>query len=66
LLKEDKLGEKGYQFFADVFDIADFVEIKGTLFTTARGEKTIKAEDYKMLSKALLPLPEKMAWHTRR
>jgi len=61
LLKEDKLGEKGYQFFLDVFDIADFVEIKGTLFTTQRGEKTIEAEDYKMLAKALLPLPEK--WH---
>jgi lysyl-tRNA synthetase class 2 len=61
LIKTDKLGEKGYQFFLDVFDIADFVEIKGTLFTTQRGEKTIEASDYKMLSKALLPLPEK--WH---
>jgi lysyl-tRNA synthetase class 2 len=61
LIKVDKLGEKGYQFFLDVFDIGDFVEIKGTLFTTKRGEKTIEAEDYKMLSKALLPLPEK--WH---
>jgi lysyl-tRNA synthetase class 2 len=61
LLKKEKLGEKGYQFFLDVFDIGDFVEIKGTLFTTQRGEKTIEAEDYKMLSKALLPLPEK--WH---
>jgi lysyl-tRNA synthetase, class II len=61
IIKQDKIGEKGYQFFLDVFDIADFVEIKGILFTTQRGEKTIEAEDYKMLSKALLPLPEK--WH---
>ena len=61
IIKQDKLGEKGYQFFMDVFDIGDFVEIKGTLFTTKRGEKTIEANDYKMLSKALLPLPEK--WH---
>ena len=61
IIKQDKIGEKGYQFFMDVFDIADFVEIKGILFTTQRGEKTIEAEDYKMLSKALLPLPEK--WH---
>jgi len=60
-IKTDKLGEKGYQFFLDVFDIGDFVEIKGKLFTTKRGEKTIEAEDYKMLSKSLLPLPEK--WH---
>ena len=61
LIKTDKIGEKGYQFFMDIFDIADFVEIKGTLFTTQKGEKTIEAEDYKMLAKALLPLPEK--WH---
>jgi len=59
VIKEDKLGSKGYQFFLDVFDIADFVEAKGTLFTTKRGEKTLEVEDYKMLSKALLPLPEK-------
>ncbi|MFA6190099.1 MAG: lysine--tRNA ligase [Candidatus Staskawiczbacteria bacterium] len=59
LIKIDKLGEKGYQFFLDVFDIGDFVEIKGKLFTTKRGEKSIIAEDYKMLSKALLPLPDK-------
>jgi lysyl-tRNA synthetase class 2 len=61
VLKVDKLGEKGYQFFLDVFDIGDFIEVKGILFTTKRGEKSIEAEDYKMLSKALLPLPEK--WH---
>jgi len=61
IIKEDKLGEKGYKFFLDVFDIADFIEVKGALFTTQKGEKTIEAEDYKMLSKALLPLPEK--WH---
>jgi len=59
LLKKEKLGEKGYDFFMDVFDIGDFVEISGTLFTTKRGEKTVEAQDYKMLSKALLPLPEK-------
>jgi len=61
IVKEDKIGKKGYQFFLDVFDIGDFIEIKGTLFTTQRGEKTIEAEDYNMLSKSLLPLPEK--WH---
>ena len=61
ILKEDKLGEKGYKFFTDHFDIGDFIEIKGTLLKTKRGEKTIEAEDYKMLAKSLLPLPEK--WH---
>ncbi len=61
LIKTDKVGEKGYQFFIDHFDIGDFVEIKGILLETKRGEKTIEATDYKMLAKSLLPLPEK--WH---
>ena len=61
LIKEDKVGEKGYKFFIDHFDIGDFVEIKGILIETKRGEKTIEATDYKMLAKSLLPLPEK--WH---
>lgn len=61
IIKEDKLGTKGYQFFLDVFDIGDFIEVKGSLFTTKRGEKTIEVQDYKMLAKSLLPLPEK--WH---
>jgi len=61
LIKEDKLGPKGYKFFIDHFDIGDFVEIKGVLIETKRGEKTVEASDYKMLAKSLIPLPEK--WH---
>lgn len=61
IIKEDKIGENSYKFFVDHFDIADFIEVRGTLFITKRGEKTIEVTDYKMLSKALLPLPEK--WH---
>ncbi len=61
LVKEDKVGEKGYKFFVYAFDIGDFIEIKGVLVKTKRGEQTIEAQDYKMLAKALLPLPEK--WH---
>lgn len=61
LIKEDKVGEKGYKFFVDHFDIGDFIEIKGILIETKRGEKTIEAKDYTILSKSLLPLPEK--WH---
>ncbi len=59
--KKDRLGEKGYQFFLNNFDIGDFVEIRGILFKTKRGERTIEAVGFKMLAKSLLPLPEK--WH---
>ena len=59
--RKNRLGEKSYKFFLDNFDIGDFIEIRGILFKTKRGEKTIEAGDYKMLAKSLLPLPEK--WH---
>ncbi len=59
--RKDRLGERGYQFFLDNFDIGDFIEIRGILFQTKKGEKTIEADDFKMLAKGLLPLPEK--WH---
>lgn len=60
-LAKDFLGEKKYDFFINNFDIGDFVEIRGVLFETKKGEKTIKASGYKLLSKSLRPLPEK--WH---
>ncbi|MDD2696788.1 MAG: lysine--tRNA ligase [Candidatus Pacebacteria bacterium] len=60
-LRKDRLGEKGYKFFLDNFDIGDFIEVKGILFKTQKGEKTIEVSDFKMLVKSLLPLPEK--WH---
>ena len=59
--KKDRIGERRYKFFLDNFDIGDFIEIRGILFKTKKGEKTIEAADFKMLAKSLLPLPEK--WH---
>jgi len=59
--KKNRIGESGYKFFLNNFDIGDFIEIRGVLFKTKRGEKTIEVADFKILSKSLLPLPEK--WH---
>jgi len=59
--KKDRLGEEGYKFFLDNFDLGDFIEIKGNLFETKKGEKTLEVSDFKMLAKSLRPLPEK--WH---
>jgi lysyl-tRNA synthetase class 2 len=61
LFKKDRLGQKAYELFLENFDIGDFIEIRGFLFKTKRGEKTIEAADFKILAKSLLPLPEK--WH---
>ena len=59
--KRDRIGERGYQFFLDNFDIGDFIEVRGILFKTKKGEMTLEVADFKMLAKSLLPLPEK--WH---
>ena len=61
LLKKDVLGDEKLNFFSEVVDIGDFVELNGTFFVTKRGEKSIEAKDWRMLSKSLRPLPEK--WH---
>ncbi|MFH0792050.1 MAG: lysine--tRNA ligase [bacterium] len=61
LFREDRLGENKYRYFIDNFDIGDFVEVRGILMKTKRGEKTIEGTSFKMLAKSLLPLPEK--WH---
>ncbi len=61
LLKKDILGDDKFSFFNTVVDIGDFIEVRGIFFTTKRGEKTIEANDWRMLSKSLRPLPEK--WH---
>ena len=54
------MGEDAFGAFKLV-DVGDVIGVEGTLFTTRTGEKTIKIEKWTMLSKALLPLPEK--WH---
>ncbi len=61
LLKKDIIGEEKLAFWNEVVDIGDFVEVEGSFFTTNRGEKTLEATDWRMLSKSLRPLPEK--WH---
>lgn len=59
--KKNRIGESGYKLFLNNFDIGDFIEVRGILFKTKRGEKTIETADFKILAKNLLPLPEK--WH---
>ena len=61
LLRKNRIGEKGYEFFQELVDIGDFLEVRGTLMKTKTGEKTIEVSDFNFLVKSLLPLPEK--WH---
>lgn len=59
-LKQDILGD-AYALFLGTVDVGDIIEARGKLFVTKRGEKTLEAESWKILTKALAPLPEK--WH---
>ncbi len=61
LFRKNNLGEKFFNFFLNCFDVGDFIQAKGEMFKTKKGEKTLDVFDFKMLSKSLLPLPEK--WH---
>jgi len=57
-VRVDALGESDYEEFLN-FDIGDIVGIHGEVFKTQKGEVSVKAKSVKLLSKSLLPLPEK-------
>jgi len=44
-----------------LLDIGDFIGVEGTCFVTKSGEPTLKLRTFRLLAKALRPLPEK--WH---
>ncbi len=54
----DSLGEEEYKAFKKL-DIGDIIGIEGSVFKTKTGEISIHAEKIVLLSKSLLPLPEK-------
>lgn len=57
-VKRDEVGEESYADFKK-WDIGDIIGITGTVFKTQTGETSIHATSVKLLSKSLLPLPEK-------
>ena len=57
-VKKDILGEEEYNRFKKL-DIGDIVGAKGEVFTTQTGEISIRVDEITLLSKSLLPLPEK-------
>ena len=58
-IKIDLVGEEKYAFFKSMIDVGDFIGVEGEMFTTQTGEKTLRADDFTFLGKALRPLPEK-------
>lgn len=54
--KSDDLGDR-YDMLK-LFDNGDFIEVYGEVFVTKMGEQTIHADDFALLTKSLLPLPD--------
>jgi len=61
IFEKKTLGPEIHKWAKKNLDIGDHIGLKGYIFTTKRGEISLMAESYQLLSKGLLPLPEK--WH---
>ncbi len=59
-VKKDDVGEDSYATFK-TFDLGDIIEVRGYPFVTKTGEPSLHAESVRLLTKSLIPLPEK--WH---
>lgn len=61
VFQQDAMPEKVFALFAETVDAGDFLQVSGAAFTTKRGEKSLQAQDWKMLAKSMLPIPD--AWY---
>ncbi len=58
-LQRDNLPDNVYNEEFKKYDIGDIIAVEGTLFHTKTGELSVRAEQIRLLTKALRPLPEK-------
>jgi lysyl-tRNA synthetase class 2 len=56
-LRADELGQERVDFFNRMLDIGDFVQASGVMMRTKTGEVTLLVHDFKLLAKAVSPLP---------
>ncbi len=59
-VRKDDIKEEQFEIFKKL-DIGDIIGIEGKIFKTRTGEITVKVDKFEILTKSLLPLPEK--WH---
>ena len=55
----NEIAEEDYAFYKQMIDIGDFIGVTGEIYITETGEKTVRCMEMTLLSKAMLPLPEK-------
>jgi lysyl-tRNA synthetase class 2 len=56
-LRANDVGPEQLKFFNTEFDLGDFVQAEGEMFRTRTGEPTLRVSFFKMLAKAVTPLP---------
>lgn len=57
LFRINELGAERVELFNRLFDLGDFIQASGLLFRTRTGEITLQVHDFRMLAKAITPLP---------
>ncbi len=58
-IRRDEVGEDQYDLFHSVSDVGDFLQITGSVFVTKKGQQSLDAKEWVMVTKTILPLPEK-------
>ncbi|OGO36055.1 MAG: lysine--tRNA ligase [Chloroflexi bacterium RBG_16_56_8] len=53
----NELGQERVDFFNKMFDLGDFIQASGVMFRTKTREITLHVHDFKLLAKAVSPLP---------
>lgn len=56
-LRSNDLGQEKLEFFNHYFDLGDFIQASGEMFRTRSGEVTLRVEEFRILAKAITPLP---------
>ena len=61
ILQKEETSKEGFELFKKSVDTGDFVGCEGSIMKTKTGEISVLVKKIQMLSKSILPLPEK--WH---
>jgi len=60
-IRKDQIGEEAYSVFRQL-DVGDFAGFVGNMFQTHTGEWTLLVKKFRLLSKTVRMLPEKISW----
>ena len=56
-VRRESIGEESHRIFRKLLDLGDFIQASGALFRTRTGEVSLRVSEWKLLAKAVSPLP---------